>query len=106
MEAPAKGVRVIPSVGQPAFSSSCAPRCDVDEMASPQLFSAISDTPATPLRFRLVSPGTEAETSGARFHRAEHVKNVLHVRTMTVISAPALRLSGRLQQLASLLTDV
>ncbi len=90
MEAPAKGVRVIPSVGQPAFSSSCAPRCDVDEMASPQLFSAISDTPATPLRFRLVSPGTEAETSGARFHRAEHVKNVLHVRKKTVISAPVL----------------
>src|SRR5437899_2963044 len=28
-----------------------------------------------------------AEISGARFHRAEHVKNVLHVRATTVILA-------------------
>ena len=33
---------------------------------------------------------TETEISGARFHRAEHVKNVLHVRKTTVISAPVL----------------
>ena len=34
-------------------------------------------------------PGTETEISGARFHRAEHVKK-LHVRTTRVISAPTL----------------
>ena len=34
---------------------------------------------------------TETEISGARFHRAEHVENVLHVRKTTVISAPVLR---------------
>ncbi len=33
---------------------------------------------------------TETEIGGARFHRAEHVKNVLHVRKTTVISAPVL----------------
>ncbi len=33
---------------------------------------------------------TETEISGARFHRAEHVINVLHVRKTTVISAPVL----------------
>ena len=35
---------------------------------------------------------TETEISGARFHRAEHVINVLHVRKTTVISAPVLSL--------------
>src|SRR5712691_7410829 len=33
---------------------------------------------------------TGADISGARFHRAEHVENVLHVRVTTVIPAPAL----------------
>ncbi len=33
---------------------------------------------------------TETEKSGARFHRAEHVENVLHVRNTTDISAPVL----------------
>ena len=33
---------------------------------------------------------TETKMSGARFHRAEHVKNVLHVRKTTVISAAVL----------------
>ena len=33
---------------------------------------------------------TGEEISGARFHRAEHVGNVLHVRATTVILAPAL----------------
>ena len=34
---------------------------------------------------RQVRTGTEI--SGARFHRAEHVRNVLHVRKTTLISA-------------------
>ena len=33
---------------------------------------------------------TETAISGARFHLAEHVRNVLHVRNTTVISAPVL----------------
>src|SRR5712691_4810262 len=33
---------------------------------------------------------TGEEISGARFHRAEHVGNMLHVRATTVILAPAL----------------
>ena len=33
---------------------------------------------------------TETEISGARFHRAEHVINVLHARKTTVNSAPVL----------------
>src|SRR5207244_8835416 len=41
----------------------------------------------TPLR-------TGAEISGARFHRAEHVENVLHVGATTVILAPALSIAG------------
>src|SRR5712691_4372260 len=41
-----------------------------------------------PVRLR-----TGAEISGARFHRAEHVENVLHVRATTVILAPALNCS-------------
>ena len=34
---------------------------------------------------------TETEISGARFHRAGHVKNVPHVQKTTVISAPVLK---------------
>ena len=41
-------------------------------------------------QFRRIQLRTETEISGARFHRAEHVKNVLHVRKTTVISAPVL----------------
>ena len=40
--------------------------------------------------------GTETEISGARFHRAEHVENVLHVRKKTVISVPVLEVRGKL----------
>ena len=37
-----------------------------------------------------ISLRTETEISGARFYRAEHVKNVLHVRKTTIVSAPVL----------------
>ncbi len=36
----------------------------------------------------------DAEIGGARFHRAEHVKNVLHAGKATIISAPVLNVSA------------
>ncbi len=40
--------------------------------------------------FKEIPLRTGAEISGARFHRAEHVENVLHGQTATVIDAPVL----------------
>src|SRR5712691_10683001 len=41
------------------------------------------------VRMEVLSLRTGTELCGARFHRAEHVENVLHVSAMTVILAPA-----------------
>jgi len=49
------------------------------------------DERSDPIQYSIVTKlWTGTEVSGARFHRAEHVKNVLHVGKTTVISAPVL----------------
>ena len=68
------------------------------------LFSlTVSTTYAEPVHFNQSGTvevlRTVREISGARFHRAEHVKNVLHVRKMTVVSASVLSIKPLISRL-------